>query len=1094
MSVSFRRVSILLLSVFIANIFMWPVQAANKKSSTAIKQTHTSQPYAPTQDFLGSGIASYRKGYIAKAIPEFEQATRQFPHSEIAFLWLARSYQRQGGKINQRKAEIAFEKVLSLNPNNGEALVSLGQLWSWDPKKRSQAIVLLERAIRIQPGNAATAKKLSEALLWQALSEEALVYIPMVDRKYPNDQQWQMESAQIKVNAALAYATKGENSKAQILYQQLHQGISKVVSRNENEPEQNRTHDEWIQDMAALAFILNLPSDTLQWDQSLPLSVQRKKNVEIRDARALIQLSRSAEAIERFMRLNEAGLLATEEKKEFLDVLKSKQTQPALAEGSFKQLLSKKPNDRITKAAYAEYLSWQVDKRTEALKLYLELAESNIAQAHAWEAPIEQVLQWQEPSISLMPIYQKLANLYPKNVMVQLTMARAYRSDKKNAYKEAIAVYSELVKQHGDNAPIRREWLDLLLSDPARRKESLHLLSDRIQRDNSDQTVELDVLSSYGKLLSYERQYKKAMAVFQQVLAQKPEDHDALVGKGYVLLWRGDPLEAKAFFKKLDQEYPHDTDIALGLAQANKQIGRYDEAFQIMQNLKNDRLLHSPPREPKAPSSSNASENLKSLSFFSPQDEIHQQVEYISLNPELQGKTRGYDVPPLPPEKTVPGMKGNRSTLPLEEVTLEQTSEHHANPFSGRSLAYGLNEDPLNYDTNPLLSGLGRFTNTDVQDLEKSLTSNLRPLIRGGYLYSHQDGGATTSQLSGWGFPNQTSFSLTSQIRIRGGITPMHYALKNGVPPNQTWGTEYAVGATVKYWDRLTLDGDVALTHFTQANVNNMTFWTQAKYDFTDRIRVSLGMRRLPETNSLLALTGLRPNIGAFQGEVLGLARENTLLTELNTNPFNHNWDWNLAYAWSFISGSHIPNNTKNQIFTSFGHTWHYGEKQQIRLGYEFLYFGYAKNATDGFFDTTSSGVTQPVVNLHPVELAGSGYVFGGYYSPIMFLLNAGRLDLQGSLWHQFLEYQVGGGLGVRNAVMGHGITGTSGKGSGNGAAMSKAFNINLILNITDWLALYGNVDYLDAGGFYNRWRLGGGLIVRPRLNRLSPLIGSHSK
>jgi hypothetical protein len=322
-------------------------------------------------------------------------------------------------------------------------------------------------------------------------------------------------------------------------------------------------------------------------------------------------------------------------------------------------------------------------------------------------------------------------------------------------------------------------------------------------------------------------------------------------------------------------------------------------------------------------------------------------------------------------------------------------------------------------------------------------------------------------------------------MRIRGGIQPTRYALPNGVSPDSSWGTRYGLGATLKYWDRLTLDGDIALTHFSQSNSNNITFNTEAKYDFTDSIRAKIGFNRLPQYTSLLTTAGLKPNRGAFSGDLLGQARENSLFAELNTNPFNQNWDWNLGYSWAFLDGSHVPTNYKNQAFTSLGHTWHYGQSQQVRLGYEFLYFGYSKNTTNGFFDTTATGLTRPVSSLRPPTLANSRYDFGGYYSPGLFIMNAFRLDFRGSLFDKFLEYKLGGSLGTQSVRLGNGI-----KGEGNSTTLSTAFDGNAIMNFTDWLALYGDVDFLDAGGQFNRWRFGGGLIVRPHIKTLSPVFG----
>jgi hypothetical protein len=115
--------------------------------------------------------------------------------------------------------------------------------------------------------------------------------------------------------------------------------------------------------------------------------------------------------------------------------------------------------------------------------------------------------------------------------------------------------------------------------------------------------------------------------------------------------------------------------------------------------------------------------------------------------------------------------------------------------------------------------------------------------------------------------------------------------------------------------------------------------------------------------------------------------------------------------------------------------------------------------------------------------------VFGGYYSPSMFLMNAARLDFRGSLFNRFLEYKLGGSLGVQTTRLGHRI-----REDGNGSSLASAFDANIILNFTDWLAAYGDVDFLDAGGQFNRWRFGGGLILRPGIDALSPIIGGQSK
>jgi tetratricopeptide (TPR) repeat protein len=1214
---------------------------------SAINVAESAGKGSAASSVLQAGINNYNRGYIAKAVPYFEKATQQTPGSETAWLWLARAHQKQGTPANFEKAKLAFQKVLALNPNNTEALSSLGELWSWEPTRRDEAIQLLKRAYEINPADAATAKKLAEALFWQGNAADALQYAAPIAHRYEKDRKFMGEYAQMlsqtgraeealiiyntvlknessrdpstKLQLARAFLKDGQPEKAQALYEEINQAVDGgALSRDPN----------FAQSMASLAFDLGLPGESLRWDQSLPPALQRQKDIQLRMIRACIRTGRKPEAIEKLQRLYEADLLDTNEKleyadylgqlnlepdalpapnlletlyqdalrdapdngevylrlarlyaekdnsfeqvvqiyqqalgrenlssrgtvkREFLDFLKSDKTQQTRVDAIFQQLLSESPNDAEVQTAYAEFLSWQSDRRAEALRMYIELAKAHPEQTEMWESRIEEVLKWHKPSTDLIPIYQEIVNLYPQSKSIWMTVARAYRNDK-NYYREAVETYSIMIQRYPNDSTLKREWLDLLIANSSQRGENIRLL----QKMNQENPSDLDILATYGKLLSYEHKYGPAIQAFDEVLNQNPEHFEALVGKGYVILWSGRKFEAKNYFSQLRQKYPDNVDIAIGLAQTEKMIGRYDAAIKIIEEIRP--LMQKNPESGFAPTLN---------PDFIP-------VEYISEKSLLAQAT--YDFSILPYGGGNPATPASRETTPRmapvfirpqtvqEEHTaknmelsssptavstqapselrslqsevdaltdavnslkaLQQSSRRQLDKIgqsvnttrdiasgatylqadetltagssnfskktvgeSGMTPVYGTYA-ALDYDTNPLLSGMGRFKNDEVSDLEKGLLNELRPMVRVGYLYSTQDGEKTTTGMNSWGFPNQLSFSLTPQIRLRGGMRPVKYYLPDGVKPNSTWGWEYGFGTTVKYWDRLTLDGDMAITHFSQSRSTNLTFQTQATYAFNDSIALKLGVRRMPQYNSLLSVAGLRPSLGAFRNELVGQARENTVYGELNIHPFSPNIDWNLGYEWGFVDGEHIPRNFKNQAFTSAGYTWHYASNHQVRLGYEFLYFGYGKNATNGYFDTTALGLTRPLASLKPITVANSGYVFGGYYSPTLFIMNAGRLDFRGSLFNKFLEYKLGGSLGAQTIRLGHHL---DRREDGGGTKLASSFDGNLIMNLTDWLAAYGSVDFLNAGQQFSRWRFGGGLILRPHIAPLSPMFG----
>jgi|GEM_PF-3984755 len=925
--------------------------------------------------------------------------------------------------------------------------------------------------------------------------------------------------------------------------------------------------------------------------------------------------------------------IQTTARHELLDYIKSDKTHPADVEATFKELSTSFPESLDVKTAYAEYVSWQPDRRAEALRLYIDLAQ-NTASDDAenkllWQSRLDEVLKWHRPTISLMPMYQQIQSLYPQDTQVLAAIARAYRNDPApDSYHKAIQAYEALYKADPENDTAKKEWMALLASKPGERKTNIKYLRNLLAQTPSGQEADPDLKATYGKLLSYDHQYGDALEALNAVLKTHPKHREALLSKGYTVLWSGRKLAAKKYFSDLHQQYPDDKDITTGLAQTDKMLGRYDLAMHLMEDIHSSispddsspenninpattmpsNGASQPVNQPSMTQPQSAKPGKKgqaisnSFGSFKPviymvrvadntpepvlepviQPEDMQRLEQSNApwqNNESEQNTKDEEkelsprLTPLskstPTQQPVvvkqpaqtsklPPPSGKQSQTPivqgqvkkqiiakasskidpvkakemedlkaqlealqgaisgikmLQASSKEQIQHLSENVYdrrvastetsltgdensatnlligeSGIAPVYGT-YSAIDYDTNPILSGVGRFKNYDVNDLEKTLSHDLRPMVRAGYEFFRQGGNNTTNRMSGYGFPNQISMSLTPQLRLRGGVQPMRWNLPHGVSPSATWANQYGLGATYKPTDRLTLDSDIAITHFLQSHSSNVTFQSQVQYDFTDAISAKIGVRRIPQYNSLLTLTGLRPSQGAYAGTLLGQARENGIYGELNTHPFNPNWDWNLGYEWAFVDGSHIPTNYKNQIFTSLGHTWHFGENQQFRLGYEGLYFGYAKNATNGYFDTTSQGFRGPVVSLNPAIAANSATVFGGYYSPHSFLMNAGRVDWRGNLFNKFLEYKLGGSLGIQTASFGHGVTGSGARTT----ALASSFDGNVILNFTDWLAAYGDVAYLNAGGQFNRWRFGGGLMMRPKLNAISPVFGGYS-
>jgi tetratricopeptide (TPR) repeat protein len=1197
-----------------------PAKTAKRPVQTAPKST------AKLSGAMAQGVLYYNKGWFQKAVPAFRQAVAKDPNSEQAYLWLARAAKRQGGPSYFLESQNAYQHVLSINPDNLEALLTLGEILSWQPEQRQNAIRMYRRALQQKPGDPAIIKPLVQVMVWEQQYDQALLIAEPVADKFQADKTWMSlyaglltharrfadavplyenqlsakttEQLNVKMGYTIALAGLGRETEAREQYQTL-------KNRLNAKPAEITVAHRLA--MGGLAYDLGDYDESLSWDQSLPAnSLQANVPIRLRIARALAKVGRGPEAIDTFYKLYTEGKLNTAEQLEFADTMaqlkiaSDAMPQPGLLEkiyrdamaaepensqiplrlahayiqqdkpfqdviqvfqqaidmntmsetprqetvdylkanykanpsevdAAFKSLLGKYPGDATLALGYADVLSWESDRRTEALKIAVDALSKNPGRQEAAEAVIDQILSWHEPSLTLVPQYQQILTLLPNNRMALLSMARAYR-DSKQKYGEALQIFQMLMSEHPDDPLIRREWTALLMSaQDNKRKEALKALETATKNNPDD----IDAWVAYAKLLSYDRQYGRSVQVFNQVLAKASDNVEAIAGKGQAMLWGGQRFAAQKFLSQMHKQYPNDVDITLALAETEKSIGRYDKALALIRSMKQQVNVAPVRLQEEDTSGKPAKSSFKGLDprvylGLQPQYAQSKTARLVAVSEPVSSASPNKlqsDLDIL--DRTLESLKvlqqqTNRDLDTLESnvgriqqtvPTVESVQPIRANSGqpsssfasmmmrSGQTGSSLLSPQPATYAQDAVLDGRGadllagkaRAHQADMQRLEDSVEYALRPSLRGGFMYSTQKGDETTNALRSYGFPNQLSFSLTPQLRVRGGITPRKYYLPTDIllkDNRESWALQYSVGATAKYFDRLTLDGDIALTNYTAINDTDLTYQARAIIDATDKIKVSVGARRVPIELSMMSMVGQRPILPSERTGILyGQVRENEFFADISTGPWK-GFDWNLGYSWAFVNGENIPDNYKNQAYTSLGYTWRFAEHHSMRVGYEFLYFGYSKDATEGFVDLTTfnngaGGRLLPVSTFRARNIAvdaTDGTVLGGYYSPRWFTLNSLRLDLMGSTPNKFLEYKLGGSVGLQAS--------DRRVAAASPAAAAWSFDSTLTMNVTNWLALYGNVDFLDAGGLYQRWRFGGGMIVRPDIPAISPVFG----
>lgn len=634
-----------------------------------------------------------------------------------------------------------------------------------------------------------------------------------------------------------------------------------------------------------------------------------------------------------------------------------------------------------------------------------------------------------------------------------------------------------------------------------------------------------------AKQLSYDRKYRQSFRLFDRVLAQDSGNKDALLGKAYALLWSGRKYQAKKILSNLHYAYPQDIEITTALADAYKSMGRNDKVIELMREIRSFRGFSDDAMTPgfatlgfvpcanveQAPQNNLSKIVIKGVAISS--SDI---VSDVSLNDlpdvvEHQNVVRlaeagSSDVDALQDELD----SLNAALATLENVQAESDQKIDAltedlwntrQPFETSATEFQDSTPQPSVNTQDFLAPRYAQTATvygnptggnytyippsqqylydNIDRIEGDLYDDLRPEFRIGYGYQTQGGDENLNKYSTWGILNQVSFNLLPQLRVRGGVIPQNFYLPQArISPDSNFGMLYTIGATAKPFDRVTLDGDFGIARFSQSDKTNVNYRARLTLDPWDRVRFHIGSRRLTLANSLLSIAGFKPKTGAFNGDQLGPAVETSIFTELNLTPFQ-NVDLNLGYEFAHVdAGDNSPASYKNQVLASLGYTQRFNDKHWARIGYQFMWMNFTRNTINGYFDVTSFGATSPVVGLNPVTLAQNGYDFGGYFSPKNFFLNAIRLDYRGSLFERFLEYKIGGSMGIQSYSHGHGITDSS------PTSLATSADAAIRLNFTDWLSMYGRFGYLDSGGAFTRYRMEGGLILRPYIEALSPVIG----
>ncbi len=513
---------------------------------------------ASAQKQLNGAVFNYNRGFVQKAIPAFQRLSKNYPQDVVPKLWLAKAYIKQGGEQNFDQARNLLREVTTKSPQQGEAWALLGEVTRWDNSTRWESIQALQTALgmadefeAVKSNQANLTRYLVEQLTWEGKYDEALPYAQSVHGQLEKDRSWLVTYANVlshtgQANTAVTLfdeAVRPTDSdplqwRLDFLTALRLSGQQEAAKRYYNQIEPialEKTDPQVLSSLASAAYELGLYQRAVMVDEWLPADWQNRKDVALRQARALAKLDRAPEAINQFQSVYQQNQMTPWEKLEYGDYLLGLRLpanalpQQNLMETLYQQALADKPelesqvNLRLARVykRNGQYFM----KATEAYQTALGSAEGNARQ-------------------------QILPEL--------LSFVQSNQTNPQAAEQ----VFEELMYQYSDDTNVKSAYAEFLSWQPAKRKQSVGLYSQLWQSDKqySDQWQ-----AKLTEVLSWHTPNAGWLKVYDGILAKKPDqqlEKQALISKAKALSGNPDTYpDAVKIISDLKDQYPDDADV-----------------------------------------------------------------------------------------------------------------------------------------------------------------------------------------------------------------------------------------------------------------------------------------------------------------------------------------------------------------------------------------------------------------------------------------------------------------------------------------------------------------------------------------------------
>lgn len=472
------------------------------------------------------------------------------------------------------EAVALYRQYLAARPENDEVRAALARLLSWQ-ERWDEASALYREVLSRHPFDHESRVGLARMLSWQKKFDEAREQYELVLRDEPS----QVEAL---TGLGNVFLWSGHQEQAIPYYERVMAatGDAEVAAR--------------------LRALKAEPSSSTSTTTIAPLAggfISSSQAVDLlpSDGREALEHGRRLETMRQYV---DAAAVYREGLQQFPgnDELRAALARILTLEGNhaeatalYREVLTRHPEDQDIRIALARTLSWQ--KQFEAARVLYEQvlqidsnhieARRGLAEVAHWQGNRPEALtryealaaETHDPEIrerldavksELLAASQQFGSGAPapgistqeaQSRAIRVAMERAARFEAGKQYREAEAVYREVLQQHPDNAEIRSA-LARVLSWQGAHGEAETLYREVLARHPEDQ----DIRMALAQVLSWQKQFEESRRLYEQALEADPKLVEARRGLAEVAHWQGNRSEALQRYETLLAE-THDPAI-----------------------------------------------------------------------------------------------------------------------------------------------------------------------------------------------------------------------------------------------------------------------------------------------------------------------------------------------------------------------------------------------------------------------------------------------------------------------------------------------------------------------------------------------------